>query len=181
MRRDNCPFRRPILVADLPRIGLDVIVTASPEECVAIAREFKLPAIEALSGAYHVAATPKGARVKGEVVARVRQTCVVSLEPFEAELREPVDLAFARPQDGGGAHSGDRAISISPEDEDPPEPLLDGTVDLGAVTLEFLALGLDPYPRKPGAELPAAKQGAEQSPSPFAALAGRTRKPTGKK
>ena len=52
-----------------------------------------------------------------------------------------------------------------------PEPLIDGVVDLGALATEFLILGLDPYPRKPGAvfELP---QDVKPDPGPFAALAG---------
>ena len=33
---------------------------------------------------------------------------------------------------------------------DEPEPLIGGVVDLGAIATEFLILGLDPYPRKPG-------------------------------
>ena len=41
------------------------------------------------------------------------------------------------------------------------EPLIDGKVDLGALATEFLILGLDPYPRKPGRDLPAA--GGRQS------------------
>src|SRR5271156_3377550 len=52
-----------------------------------------------------------------------------------------------------------------------PEPLIGGVVDLGALATEFLILGLDPYPRKPGAvfELP---QDVKPEPGPFAALAG---------
>ena len=52
-----------------------------------------------------------------------------------------------------------------------PEPLLGGVVDLGALATEFLILGLDPYPRKPGAvfEPP---QDVKPDPGPFAALAG---------
>ena len=46
-----------------------------------------------------------------------------------------------------------------------------GVVDLGALATEFLILGLDPYPRKPGAvfEPP---QDVKPDPGPFAALAG---------
>ena len=33
---------------------------------------------------------------------------------------------------------------------DPPDEIGNGRIDLGALTAEFLALGLDPYPRKPG-------------------------------
>ena len=32
--------------------------------------------------------------------------------------------------------------------EDAPDPIVDGKVDLGALAAEFIALALDPYPRK---------------------------------
>ena len=55
------------------------------------------------------------------------------------------------------------------EDEEPPEPLQDGKVDLGALANEFLLLGIDPYPRKPGAEF-APPAAAEAGEHPFAGL-----------
>ena len=59
-------------------------------------------------------------------------------------------------------------------DEDEPDPVIDGKIDLGALAQEFFALGLDPYPRKPGV---AFEQGAESAPadSPFSALAERAK------
>jgi Large ribosomal RNA subunit accumulation protein YceD len=121
-------------------------------------------------------------RVRGEVMARIRQTCVVTLDPFETELREPVDLTFAA--EAGLSEARADRIDISPDDEDPPELLLDGKIDLGSVTLEFLALGLDAYPRKPGARFAHEKahesMEAERAPSPFAALAGHPRKVSAK-
>ena len=55
---------------------------------------------------------------------------------------------------------------------DAPEPIVDGLVDLGALVAEFLALGLDPYPRKPGVAFveptPLAEPG--QTASPFSVL-----------
>jgi hypothetical protein len=50
-----------------------------------------------------------------------------------------------------------------------PEPLEGGIVDLGALATEFLILGLDPYPRKPGAVF-VPPQGADLDQGPFAAL-----------
>ena len=35
---------------------------------------------------------------------------------------------------------------------EPPDEIVNGKIDLGAVAAEFLALGLDPYPRKPGVD-----------------------------
>ena len=57
---------------------------------------------------------------------------------------------------------------------DDPEPLVGGSVDLGAFATEFLMLGLDPYPRKPGAifEPP---QDRKPDEGPFAALSKLTK------
>ena len=35
---------------------------------------------------------------------------------------------------------------------EPPDEIVNGQIDLGAITAEFLVLGLDPYPRKPGVD-----------------------------
>ena len=53
---------------------------------------------------------------------------------------------------------------------DDAEPLIGGTVDLGALAAEFLILGIDPYPRKPGA-LFQPPPDAKPDQGPFAALA----------
>ena len=52
----------------------------------------------------------------------------------------------------------------------PPPPATLADIDLGALASEFLALALDPYPRKPGVEFEApAVDDADESP--FDALA----------
>ena len=58
------------------------------------------------------------------------------------------------------------------DDEDAPDPIVDGQIDLGALAAEFMLLGLDPYPRKPGVEFaPPSEQDAQDTP--FARLADR--------
>ena len=161
-------MRREVAVNDIPRGGLDIEIEANAQERGEIARRFGLLGLEVLRGRYRVSTTGRGARVEGEVEARLRQTCVVSLEPFDADLREPVDLTFA-PDDRPPAAA--LQIDIALDDEDPPEPLHNGKIDLGAVTLEFLALGLDPHPRKPGVDFVHEKAQADRETSPFAVLA----------
>ena len=112
----------------------------------------------------------------GAVHGELTQTCVVSLEPFAATVDEAVDVRFA-PAAGRGsrppAGAAKRIVSLA--DEDDPDPVVDGRIDLGALTAEIFALGLDPYPRKPGAEFVAP---ADEAPpdSPFSALAARPAK-----
>ncbi len=54
--------------------------------------------------------------------------------------------------------------------EDPPEPIVNGAIDLGALAVEFLMLGLDPYPRKPGAVFEPVIAPVDPADHPFAAL-----------
>jgi hypothetical protein len=56
------------------------------------------------------------------------------------------------------------------ESEYDTEPLIGGVVDLGALATEFLILGLDPYPRKPGAIFQSPQQTVADE-SPFSSLA----------
>ena len=68
------------------------------------------------------------------------------------------------------AEREDGEVGTRGESADETEPLIGGLVDLGALAIEFLILGLDPYPRRPGAVFqppPAAKP----DETPFAALA----------
>jgi hypothetical protein len=110
----------------------------------------------------------RGARVHvaGQVSAWVAQTCVVTLEPLESDVEETVDVLFApTPAEGQPA---EREVEFKLGQE-PPEPLAGGTVDLGAIATEFLVLGIDPYPRKPGAQFGSLKVG-DDGPRHFAAL-----------
>ncbi|WP_299471739.1 DUF177 domain-containing protein [uncultured Roseibium sp.] len=129
----------------------------------------------------------EGVRVVGTISAAIVQTCVVSLEPFESSLLLEVDRTF-EPVSSRPARirdlNEDGEIEIDLESLDPPDVLVDGVLDLGALICEELALSLDPFPRRPGVEFEgsgeensAVEEEAEKKPSPFAALEGlKTRK-----
>jgi uncharacterized metal-binding protein YceD (DUF177 family) len=148
---------RPVSVTDIPQEGVDVTVEAGPEEREALARDFKLPAIHSLIGAFHVTGTRSRVHVTGRVDASIEQICVVTLDPFENEVHEDVEVDFAA------------SAAAAAQGEDPPDEIVGGTVDLGALTAEFLALGLDPHPRKPGVDF-SFEVADDRPPSPFAAL-----------
>jgi uncharacterized metal-binding protein YceD (DUF177 family) len=162
----DVPFSRPITASDVPDAGTHVTLTATPEERAAVAKLLKLPEIKALQAELDVKpALGGGIRVTGEVTAGVVQTCVATLEPFDAEVREEVDVRYATdatPVEAGGEHEADL---------DAPDALIGGAADLGTLAVEHLALGLDPYPRKPGLEAPAEKgDSATATHRPFAGL-----------
>jgi uncharacterized metal-binding protein YceD (DUF177 family) len=66
--------------------------------------------------------------------------------------------------------------TFSLADEDEPDPIINGRIDLGALAAEFFALGLDPYPHKPGEALDEEGTHSERTDSPFAALAERNKR-----
>ena len=140
-RSDFGPLSRPIHVERLPRDRAEVTVDATPEECVALAADFGIVGIRDLVGRFAVSGSMTRLHVGGVVEALVTQICSVSLEPFETPLRETVDVDFT---------SRDALAGTDAEDADLPDPIVNGRIDFGALTAEHLALGLDPYPRKPG-------------------------------
>jgi uncharacterized metal-binding protein YceD (DUF177 family) len=133
----------PVAVDDIPDTGLHIEIDAPEPVRAALAASAGLRELPRLSAAFDLARSGVAVRVTGQVNARVGQKCVVTLEPIESDLGEAVDLTFASPE-ASQTEVGDA--------DEPPEPLADGRLDLGAIATEFLFLGIDPYPRKAGAE-----------------------------
>lgn len=157
------PLSRLVDVMNIPPRGQEVRVETSADERAALARDFGLPGIRALSADYKLTSTAKGIHVTGVVKASITQVCVVTLDSFDSDLEEEVEVDFAEP-------SGMPAESPTDINEyEPPDEIVNGQIDLGALTAEFLALGLDPYPRKPGVDFEYRDPGDEKD-SPFAAL-----------
>ena len=183
-------FSRPLAVDDVPPEGLDLTISATEAERAALAGEDGLEGLAKLEGNLHVAPWRKGGlAVTGEMHARITQICVVTLDPFDSEIVEPIDVRFAPAEVSGSSKSvplqttvGRRhrtpALEDAPmakppsEDDDPPDPIVNGQIDVGALVAEFLALGLDPYPRKPGVEFQESQDPAEGdiAESPFSKL-----------
>jgi uncharacterized metal-binding protein YceD (DUF177 family) len=111
-------------------------------------------------------------RVTLYVVADVVQSCVVSLDPLPARIEERIDLIYT-PATAGTGEGGEIVVTL---EDDVPEPLVGDRIDLGAATIEHLALALDPYPRKPGLVFEPEPQDSAVS-SPFAVLE-RLKQPT---
>ena len=153
-------------VDDIPETGLHVEIEAPETVRNQLAALAGLRELPRLSAVFDLNRRVAGVHVSGQVSARVGQTCVVTLEPIETELEELVDLKFAPPLD---ALPKADTPGLDVDGAEPPEPLSDGKVDLGAIATEFLLLGIDPYPRKAGAEFSPIKAD-DGSAKPFAAL-----------
>ncbi len=140
--------------------GAVFVVDAKPAECRALAARMGVEAILSLSCRFDLRRGESDTvAASGALRARVRQVCVVSLEPFEAEMAEDFAIRFV-PE---GRESDE--LDLESDDE---VTYAGGVLDLGEAAAEQLALALDPFPRRPGAELPEVALGDEGSP--FSAL-----------
>jgi hypothetical protein len=159
----------PVALADVPDTGRRVDFAADERTRDEVAKAAGVIGLPRLEASFDLTKHGHDAlRAVGRVVARVRQNCVVTLDPIESEVDEPIDVVFT--EAGNAAEKPKRASYQSIDADDPPETMHGGVVDLGAVATEFLLLGIDPYPRKEGVTFDAP---AEPDPSahPFAALA----------
>jgi uncharacterized metal-binding protein YceD (DUF177 family) len=162
----------PVIVAQIPDAGLHRDIEADRAVRDAMAEVSGLR--EILSASASLDVTPKsGGRVHvaGHVRARIGQTCVVTLEPIENDIDEPIDLIFAPPEQIPQlADLVDEAADSDVEIPDPPEPIVNGVIDLGRLATDALFLAIDPYPRRPDAVFEPPVVAADPEDHPFAAL-----------
>jgi hypothetical protein len=174
------PWSVPVAISDIPETGRSLDLVADAPARAAIAQAADLSAVNRLEATFDVVRQGRdGLRVSGRVSADIEQNCVVTLEPVENVVDEPVDLTFQLHRDTQPRRRGiDEEIVLDPiSAKEPPEPLQGGVLDLGAIAVEFLLLGIDPYPRRPGVSFEAPSH-EDPSAHPFAALAGLKKNPS---
>ncbi|MEM8878603.1 MAG: DUF177 domain-containing protein, partial [Pseudomonadota bacterium] len=81
----------------------------------------------------------KGLSVRGKLETDVVQACVVTLEPIEQRIEAEIDVMYFP-----GADPVDMDSDV--------DPLPDESLAIGDLMAEHLALAVDSYPRKIGAE-----------------------------
>lgn len=146
---------RPLGIDKIPAGGMEEDIVARPTERDAVAKRLGLKAIKRLEAHFSVQhAENKMVAVVGLVSADVVQECVVTLEPLATTVEEDIDVLFA-PSRLLDEQMADGAGHVDVAHADEPEPLIDGTIDLGELAVQHLALALDPYPRQEGVSIPA--------------------------
>jgi uncharacterized metal-binding protein YceD (DUF177 family) len=177
MKTDDLPaFSHPIKVSTLSATATDVRVTADAGALEALAALWNVREVKALTAELQVARWKKdGVRLKGRVTADIVQDCVVTLDPVESRIDEPVEATFV--PDGSrlarALASENAEMVLDPEAPDLPDVFVGDTIDIGETVAEHAALGIDPYPKKPGVAFGAHIESTEaddKRPNPFAAL-----------
>jgi len=180
MTHSERPWSATIRLDEIGETGRHVELEASEAVRAALAQPAGVEAVERLVARFDL--TRRGRdrlHVSGAVSGTVRQLCVVTLDPVENAINEAIEVDFAPPPERAEPTEEIDLDAAAPAGE--MEPLIGNAVDLGLLATEFFILGIDPYPRKPGAAFDAPKTTAEPGEHPFAQLAALQKNSTVKK
>jgi uncharacterized metal-binding protein YceD (DUF177 family) len=161
MSLPDLPYSEPVR---LHQLGSGVKRTLEPDAPTRarIVRALDLASLDAFTAEMELVPSPVGWRLSGRIRASLAQTCGITLEPLPVEIDAPFSLTLAESME-----EDSEEIIITLDDES-PDLIENGHIDLGQYAVEQLALRLDPFPRKPGAEFVQPPEPAEISP--FAVL-----------
>lgn len=143
------------------------------KERAAMARALDVQSIELLTLIGEI--KPEGRhdfRLDAELIADLTQSCVITLAPVPAKIKEKVERRFVR----GWEEPDAEEFEITADDISEPMPEV---IEIREVAREALSLALPPYPRALNAEFtevvhaePGTEAIRDDDLRPFAALAG---------
>ncbi len=136
-------------------------ISPSDEEMSSIANRLGIEGISALKADMEIRRNPGNMviHVSGRITARVAQKCVVTLDTVEEDVDTPFEGWFADKTQALSFTKAKRERELEKQkgeqpilsEEEDPEPIIDGKIDIGELVVQYLSLGLNPYPRKEGA------------------------------
>lgn len=162
-------WRHVVKLSELARGPVSAKLEPDEATRAQIAKQLGLESLPALSGSVSVRPWLDGAEIVGRFRGRVEQICGVSAEAFEQDVDGDFELRVVpagSPNAPADSDGGDVALDL--DAPDPPDVTENDELDLAAYLVEHLALEIDPFPRKPGAEFEYTPDAPEESP--FAVL-----------
>ncbi|MFK7867471.1 MAG: DUF177 domain-containing protein [Alphaproteobacteria bacterium] len=136
-------FSRFIKTSELPAGSSDFEISAKATERDLLAARMALTKLHALSATITVKPLPGGRYfdVKTQFNAAFEQECVVSALPVAGKLDVKTQDMFSKDQ------------QTDDHQDDPPEPLENGGIDLGELIAQHMILNLPAFPRAPQAAI----------------------------
>lgn len=105
-------------------------------------------------------------RATGTLWADVVQSSIVNL----SEVRASIEESFSVEYWPAPLIEETREETSAPFEEDLPEPINDGRIEIGLLVSEILAVSVDPYPRNEGDVFEWKQEAEEPDANPFAQL-----------
>jgi len=168
---EGLPFSRPYNLNRLGQAGDTVDVAISDQERTQLAQFVGVPRVDAFSAKIELKKLGSNRfQLNFSLTADICQSCVVTLVDVPAHI----ERHFVRELHFNPAlHRGEQpAAENIPLEDDVLEEIGSLHYDLAAALIEELVLGVDPYPRAPGAAFEPPGSGEEPPENPFAVLKG---------
>lgn len=172
---------------DIPLEGKSVDISPDSAQMPLIAQRLGISSLNSLQASLFLSKSKGGVmvHVTGTLSAEIVQTCVVTLDPLRNRIEEQFEAWFADQEHVVLFEKAKRAaltkhemmdLPILEEQED-PEPLEDGKINVAELVVQYLCLAINPYPHtethtaEETEKEPVAKITQEPlRPNPFAAL-----------
>lgn len=140
-------FSYPLIVEDISSGEQHYHLTASPDNLQEIAEILQIPSAESFEADIYTKLNKKEhlLRVWGNLNATLRLQSVISLEYFSKTYSPDFEVVF----DTKATFKSQKEEEVDFE-EDLPDIVIDGKIDLAEIALEQLALVLEDYPRQEG-------------------------------
>ncbi len=153
MTKNTSEFSRILDVNAVGNAIKEHKLAAKPDERKALASRLDVLEIELFEVIYTVKQIPnKSFKVEGKIKAKITQTCVSTMEPVKKKVTSQFGL-FLRPENPNSVNEDDLDLSVlSTELEEEIDIPATGKIDMGEVFTQYLALDINPYPRKEGVE-----------------------------
>ena len=153
-------------VVRINEIGAGLTRHLVPDEAARarVVKALDLATLASLEADVCVTPSRGGWTLTGRVTAVAEQVCGITLEPLPVQIDERFSIDLVEPS---SREPDEVEVEVS-LDDDAPDVIEDGRIDLGQYAVEQFTLALDPFPRKPGAEFVQPEEPAEISP--FAVL-----------
>ncbi|MBT4464110.1 MAG: DUF177 domain-containing protein [Rhodospirillaceae bacterium] len=147
---------------------------ANMDERAALAKRFDLLDLSELTVDAVISPSKKGQiRLSGSFKAQLTQACVVTLKPVESQIEATFERIFSEKTEAWYGSESEPDEDGAGMQKEPPEPLIEGCLDVGEVVAEQLSLEMNPFPRVAGAEFEGSKNDDDDDDgpeSPFAVL-----------
>lgn len=164
----SADWSKPIRLHELSRGVVTLQLEPDAAERARIAHDLGLESLPALRADVTIKPWLDGAELSGRFRATVEQLCSVTLEPFEQRLDGQIDVRVVPAGSSNAPGESGHEVELELDSPDPPDVLEDDAIDVAGYVIEHLALEIDPFPRKPGAEFD--YKSPTQEESPFAVL-----------
>jgi uncharacterized metal-binding protein YceD (DUF177 family) len=180
MNDSDTPFTAPFDLGTVRDRNVEVPLEPRPAERVGIAHWLGIEALDSLKAVIRLSRLGADEYAyRGHFEADVVQACVITLAPVPAHLSGEILRKFKvlpRPSTRRRKSAIEppppipAIIDLSVADEEDPELLDQPVLDLAGPVLEELSLGLDPYPKAPGAAFEVPPEPLAPVENPFAVL-----------